>query len=199
MLGILKEDVRDQHADQHDDDQPRLFADGAEGRLQLDACRLCARGGAHAGGNRAAADIPLTQTLMHKHQCAGCQHIRNLADEDEEHGQLVHDQRHGDGDQHARKQRQTIPEIHTHEHIGGAACQRTGGHVEAVRRHGDRGGDGEHGGDGHGTQDVDHVIERHEAAALDEGKGNETHHQRDNGCPIQQETRRGFDLLRGVW
>lgn len=118
----------------------------------------------------AAADIPLTQTLMHKHQCAGRQHIRNLADEDEEHGQLIHDQRHGDGNQHARNQRQTIPEIHTHEHIGGAACQRTGGHIEAVRHHGDRGGDGEHGGDGHGTQNVDPVIERHEAAALDEGK-----------------------------
>ena len=42
----------------------------------------CAGRRAHAGGDRAAADTTAL-TLMHEHQRAGRQHIRNLADENE--------------------------------------------------------------------------------------------------------------------
>ena len=39
-----------------------------------------------------SAYIPLSDSLMDKHQGAGGKHIRNLAHKNQEHGQLVHNQ-----------------------------------------------------------------------------------------------------------
>ena len=44
---------------------------------------------------------------------------------------------------------------------------------------------------------TDHVVERHEAAALDEREDDEAQRQRDDGCPIQQEARGVLGLPRG--
>ena len=49
-------------------------------------------GSLHAGGDSASAYIPLSDSLMDKHQGAGGKHIRNLAHKNQEHGQLVHNQ-----------------------------------------------------------------------------------------------------------
>ena len=130
-----------------------------EGGLQLDADGLCAVGRAHAGGDGAAADVPLAEALVHEHQCAGRQHVWDLAHEDEEHRKLVHDQRDGDGNQHAQDQRQAVPQVHAHEDVGGAAGQRAGRHVKSVGGHGDGGRDGEDRRNRHGAQDVDHVVD----------------------------------------
>ena len=201
MLGVLQEDVGHQHARQHDDDQPGLAADGAEGSLQLGAHGGSAAGQAHAGGDSAAADIPLAQALMHEHQCAGSQHVGDFADQNEEHGQLIHHQCHEDAHRDTGPQRQAVPQVHAHEHIRRAAGQRTGRHVKAVGGHGHRGRNAEHRGDGHGAQDVDHVVDRHEAVALEQGEHHKAQHQRDDGRPVQQEAEESLVLLcrQRIW
>ena len=138
---------------------------------------------------------------MHEHQCAGCQHVGNLADQDEEHGQLIHHQRDEDTYQNAGPQRQAVPQVHAHEHIGRTAGQRTGRHVKAVGRHGHGGCDAEHRGDGHGAQNVDHVVNRHEAVTLEQSECHKAQHQRDDGRPVQQEAEESLVLLcrQRIW
>ena len=170
--------------------------DGGEGILQRCTHGGIAVGQAHAGGYRAAADVPLSNALMHKHERAGCQHVRNLAHEDQEHGELIHEHRYHDGYHDACPEGQAVPQVGAHKNVGRAACQRTGGHVKPIGRHGYGGGNAKYGGNGHRAQDVNHVIFRHEAAALNQCENHKAKHQRDNGRPVQQEAENGFTVSR---
>ena len=154
----LQKDEADRHADQHDDDDVRGFTDilgslcpaaaqrGVVSALQglRPGCR------AHACGNRAAARVGKSQSLMDKLQGAGSKHVRNLADKDQEHVQQVHDHGENDGQHDGQPQGHVEPQEQGREHVGTEGSQGSGCHIEAVRRHGNRGGQSEDGNCGHG-------------------------------------------------
>ena len=191
MLGVLQEDVRHQYARQHNaDDDGGLQADGFEIIAQQRARGLSQRGlqavGQHTGRNRAAADVPQTDALMHELQRAGRQHIGHLADQNQEHGQLIQHQRYADGDQNGHPQTQAVPQVHAHERVGGNRRQRAGRHIKAVRGHGYGRGDAEYGGNRHGAQNIDHIYAVQEIGR-ENGKYRKAYHQCDNGRPVQQQ------------
>ena len=154
--------MHQQNAHQHDnDDRGRRtdgFHDPGDG-----AHRLHAVGPLHAGGDRAAAGIGQADALQHEHHGAGSQQIRDLALDDQEHGDAL--QQHGqhDGDEGRGQQVHAIPQHKAHHKATGHRRQGTGRQVKTAHGQGNRQRHRQDRIDGDGTQNGLKIADGQEA------------------------------------